>query len=85
MHHLETNIPQNIFYLAMKSELLLRMAHSTLCLGDLITKELLKRMKQQGSKHNVTNSSLRKILFMSRVIPTVLYLMPGPPKRFLRR
>ena len=60
------------------------MARSILYLGDLITKELLERMKQQGSKYNVT-SSYSIIISTSRVIPTLLYFLPGPPKRSLRR
>ena len=48
MPHIESNIPQNS---AIKVEFL-RIIRSNLCLRDLIPKdkELLERMKQQGSK-----------------------------------
>ena len=61
--HIESNIPHNIFYSAIKGEFL-RIACSTLCLMDFIpkAKELLEHMKQQGSKHGNTSTFLRKII-----------------------
>ena len=51
MPHIASNIPQNIFQLAVKGEFL-KIARSTLCLRDFIpkAKDLLERMKQQGFK-----------------------------------
>ena len=61
MSHIESDIPQNIFDLAIKDETL-RLARSTLCLRDFIPKAkwLLKRMKQQGPKRGTTGTSLKK-------------------------
>ena len=63
MPHIESNIPQNIFYSAIKAAFL-RIARSTLCLRDFTpkVKELLERMKQQGSKCGTTGTSLRKMI-----------------------
>ena len=63
--HIESNIPQNIFYSAVKGEFL-RTARSTLCLRDFKpkTKELLERMKQQGSKRRTRGTSLRKVILV---------------------
>ena len=63
MRHIESSIPQNIFYLAIKSDFF-RIARSTLCLRDFIlkAKEFLGRMKQQGSKRGTSGTSLRKII-----------------------
>ena len=63
MPYIESNILQNIFYSAIKGEFL-RIARSTLCLRDFIpkAKELLERMKQQGSKRGTTGTSLRNII-----------------------
>ena len=60
MPQIEINIPKNIFYSAIKGDFL-RNARSTLCLRNCIpkAKELLERMKQQGSKHGTTGISLR--------------------------
>ena len=62
MAYKESNIPQIIFYSAIKSEFL-RIARSTLCFRDFIpkAKELLERMKQ-GSKCDATGTSLKKII-----------------------
>ena len=63
MPHIESNIPQNIFYLAIKGEFL-KIAHSTLWLRDFKpkAKELLGCMKQQGSKRSTMGTFLRKII-----------------------
>ena len=63
MPHIDSNIPHNIFYSAIKGEFL-RIARSTLFLEDFIPKciELLSRMKMQGSKFAPTIKSLRKII-----------------------
>ena len=62
MPHIESDIPQNIFYSAIKGEFL-RIARSTLSLSRFTTevKELLERMKQQGSKRSPTSSSIGKV------------------------
>ena len=63
MSHIESIIPHNVFYSAIKGGFL-RIASSTLCLRDFIskTKDLLEHMKQQGSKSGNTGTSLRKII-----------------------
>ena len=63
MPHADSNIPQNIFYSAIKGEFL-RIARSTLLINDLVpkAKELLKRMESQGSRSVPTKRSLRKII-----------------------
>ena len=63
MPHLDSNLPKNIFYSAIKGEFL-RIAQSTLLLNDLILKckELLTRMKLQGSRFFATKRSLRKVI-----------------------
>ena len=86
---MESDIPPNSFYLAIKGGFS-RTASSFLCLRDFIpnSKELLERMKQQGPKRATISTSLRKIILAhpkSRVFPTLLYFMPGLPKHFLRR
>ena len=62
MPHIESNIPENIFYSAI--DVFLRTARSNLCLRDFIpkAKELLERMKQRGSKCVTTCTSLRIII-----------------------
>ena len=63
MSHIESNIPQNAFYSAIKGGFL-RIASSTLCLRDFISKakDLLEHMKEQGSKSVNTGTSSRKII-----------------------
>ena len=63
MPHIDSNIPQNIFYSAMKGEFL-RIARSTLFIQDFLprAKELLRRMHSQGSRSAPTKHSLRKII-----------------------
>ena len=63
MPHIEINIPQSIFYSAIKGQFL-RTARSTICLRDFVpkAKKLLGRMKQQGSKPGTTGTSIRKII-----------------------
>ena len=63
MPHIENNIPQNIFYSAIKVEFL-RIARSTLYFRDFAPKAkvLLKRMKQQSSKRGIRGTSLRKTI-----------------------
>ena len=63
MPHVDSNIPKNIFYSAMKGEFL-RIARSTLLLTDLIPKckDLLARMKLQGSTSFLTKRALRKVI-----------------------
>ena len=63
MPHIESNIPENIFYSAIEGGFL-RTARSNLCLRDFIpkAKELLERMKQRGSKRVTTCTSLRIII-----------------------
>ena len=63
MAYKESNIPSIIFYSEIKGEFP-RLAPSTLYLRDFMpdTKELLECMKKQGSKQNVTSSSLGKII-----------------------
>ena len=48
MHHMESNIPQNLFCSAIKREFL-RIARSALCLRDFVPKaeELLERMNNK--------------------------------------
>ena len=77
LSHLQSNIPQNIFYSAIKGEFL-KMSFSTLYLRDFIPKaiELLEHMKQQVSKHGVTDASLGKI---------ILVHPENFPKYFLRK
>ena len=63
MPHIESKIPQDILYSAIKSEFL-RLASSTLHLVDFIpeAKELLGPMKQEGSQCKLTNSVIRKLI-----------------------
>ena len=63
MPYSDSNIPQNIFYSALKGEFL-RIARSTLHLKDFIPKasELLQRMKKQGATNNITIKSLKRIM-----------------------
>ena len=88
MSRIESNIPQSIFYLAIKGEFL-RIVCLTLCLRDSIpkTKELLGRMKQQSSKHGATNTFniVRSNFSSSRKFPTRLYFMSGPLELSLER
>ena len=61
--HIESIIPESIFYLAVEGEFL-RTAPSTLYLRDFVNKakELLEGMKQQGSKRGTTGTPLRKLI-----------------------
>ena len=61
--YIKSNIPQNIFYSAIKCDFL-NIACSTLCLWDFIPKgkELLEHMKQQGSKRGTADTFLRKTI-----------------------
>jgi len=63
MPHLDSNIPQSIFYSALLGEFL-RIARCTLRLDDFLpkAKELLNRMKKQGSQERRTRKSLSKII-----------------------
>ena len=63
MPHMERNIPENILYSAIKGAFL-RIACSSQCLRDFIpkAKELLERMKQQGSKRGTRDTSLIKTI-----------------------
>ena len=63
MLHIESKIPQKMFYSAIKNEFL-RIARSTLCLRDFMpkTEVLFERMKQQGSKQKITKRFQGKIL-----------------------
>ena len=62
MPHLESNIPQDIFYSTIKVEFL-TISCSTLCLRGFISKakELLEHIKQEDSKRGTAGTSLRKI------------------------
>ena len=73
MPHTESNIPQNIFYSAIKGEFL-RITCSSQCFKDFIFKaeELLECTEQQGSKLITTGTSLR----------TILLAHPGSSHRF---
>ena len=64
MLHIESNIPPNIFYSAIKVDFFIN--QSTLCLGHYIPKvnELLKGKKQPGSKRVNTSTSLSKIMLL---------------------
>ena len=64
MPNIESKFPENIFHLAIKGEFL-RIAHSNLYLRDFIpmTKEILKRMKQQGSGRNTTGNSFKILAY----------------------
>ena len=63
MPYIDSNIPQTIFYSALKGEFL-RIARSTLYLKDFIPKanELLGRMKAQGAKNNLSTKSIKRII-----------------------
>ena len=67
MSHIESNIPLNVFYSAITGGFL-RIASSTLCLRDFISKakELLEYMKQKASKGGNTGASLRKTILAYR-------------------
>ena len=60
MPRIESNIPQNVFYLAIKGDFL-RISCSTLCLRYFIpnAKQLLVLIKQQDSKRCTTGTSLK--------------------------
>jgi len=63
MPHMDSNIPQIIFYSALVGEFL-RIARSTLLLDDFIpkAKDLLTRMRVQGSSEIRTRRSLTKLI-----------------------
>ena len=67
MSHMESNIPHNVFYSAITGGFL-RIASSTLCLRDFMSKakELLEYMKQKASKGGNTGTSLRKTILAYR-------------------
>ena len=61
--HIESNIPQNVFYSAIKGQFLGTVC-SIICLKDFMSKakELLERIKQQCSKRGTTGTSLIKTI-----------------------
>ena len=63
MPHLDSNIPEGIFYSALVGEFL-RVARSTLLFEDFKPTAIgfLQRMKSQGAKHKRTTRALRKII-----------------------
>ena len=63
MPHIDSNIPESIFYSALVGEFL-RIARSTLLINDFIAKakDLCQRMLRQGGNANKTNQRLRKII-----------------------
>lgn len=63
MPHLESNIPESIFYSAFVGEFL-RIARSTLLFDDLKdkAKTLIRRMRSQGANVDKLDRSLRKII-----------------------
>ena len=63
MPHLDSNIPESIFYLALVGEFL-RIARSTLFFEDLIgkTKELCTRMVHQGANPVHIRQNLMKTI-----------------------
>ena len=63
MPHMDSNIPESIFYSALLGEFL-RIARSTLLLQDfkIKAKELCLRMLNQGANKNKMKNNLRKIM-----------------------
>ena len=63
MPHIESNIPQSIFYSSLVGEFL-RIARSSLLYCDFLTKarDLLNRMENQGAKKHFCNKALTKIV-----------------------
>ena len=63
MHHLESNIPQSIFYSTLVGEFL-RIARSTMLLEDFLpkAKDLMKRMDSQGAESSISKRHLKKII-----------------------
>ena len=63
MPHMDSNIPESIFYSALLGEFL-RIARSTLLLPDFTikAKELCQRMINQGANINKMKQNLRKII-----------------------
>ena len=61
--HIDSNIPQRIFYSAFVGEFL-RIARSTLLLEDFLAKakHLCQRMHKQGATLDTTRKSLQKIV-----------------------
>ena len=63
MPHIDSNIPESIFYSAFVGEFL-RIARSTLLLGDFKNKakSLCQRMYSQGANRDITKRNLLKII-----------------------
>ena len=63
MPYLSSNIPYNIFYNTILSEIL-RIARCSLFYSDFLTKskELCKRMKQQGAEVSFSKTSLLRFM-----------------------
>ena len=63
MPHIESNIPETIFYSALTGEFL-RIARSTLLLEHFLGKagNLCRRMSKQGAKKDMIRRNLRKII-----------------------
>ena len=63
MPHIDSNIPESIFYSAFVGEFL-RIARSTLLLGDFKSKAkgLCQRMHSQGANRDITKRNLLKII-----------------------
>ena len=63
MPHIDSNIPESIFYSALVGEFL-RIARSTLLLGDFKSKArtLCQRMHSQGANRHTTKRNLLKII-----------------------
>ena len=63
MPHIDSNIPESIFYSALVGEFL-RIARSTLLLEDFKgkAKDLCQRMHKQGANLNITNRNLQKVI-----------------------
>ena len=64
MPHIDSNIPESIFYSALVGEFL-RIARSTLLLKDFLekAKELCQRMRIQGGNLDRIKRSLKKIIY----------------------
>ena len=64
MPHIDSNIPESIFYSALVGEFL-RIARSTLLLKDFLekAKELCQRMRIQGGNIDRIKRSLKKIIY----------------------
>ena len=63
MPHLDSNIPESIFYSALVGEFI-RIARSTLLVEDFIekTKILCKRMIKQGANRHKISQNIKKII-----------------------